>query len=167
MKRAKLIIMLVVAIPIWLSLIWPVIQTQRRKNLTEKTVRELSSALELYFQTRSRFPVEASQYQPGDIRTDSHNPKIIEALVGDRKQLQPWDSPVRMILFNPPDAVSESAPGLYYTDEGPILNDVWGNPYQIVLDTNNNGEIAVPDGAGGMLVLKAKVKVWMQKPTLD
>lgn len=40
------------------------------------------------------------------------------------------------------------------------MNDRWGNPYQIVIDTNYDNAVEVPDPKGGTMIVHTPVAVW-------
>ena len=129
----------------------------------QKTVAELQIALLNYHAEYKRFP-QLAPNSDGDIPTDTWNSELIEALIAvpDRVGIKKHNER-GVKFFQARSARGANSPGLWLTAEGRYrLNDSWGNPYQIVLDANGDGEIEVLSqaGDGSFEIFTDSVAVW-------
>lgn len=114
-------------------------------------VLELKSDIDAYQLEYSRFPI-ASNAPAGDqdapeLLTDGSTP-LVDALLG----IPPGGSGVRDL--NPKHIPFSSFPTAKNDRHGLVgvarpykLNDMWGQPYHILLDTNGDNQVANPDVA--------------------
>ncbi len=123
-------------------------QANRLKVRT--VVMELKNGIDLYHTEYNRFPLDSSSTgangeDVGELLTDGSNP-LVDAIMGipPASSGTPDLNPKRMPFAQFPPAHNERH-GLVGAARPYKLNDMYGQPYHILLDTNGDNQVKNPD----------------------
>lgn len=113
-----------------------------------KEVMELKSGIDAYHLEYNRFPIESGSAGGNDedgpeLLTDGTHP-LVDALLGIPPASGPDLNPKRTPFSHFPTAKNDRH-GLVGSTRPYKLNDMWGQPYHILLDTNGDNQVKNPD----------------------
>lgn len=100
-----------------------------REKLVMANVR---SAVQCFYTEYGRYPLPVTPENQADVRIETRG-RLLDALLGKDDELNP-----QKIEFYDPSDISEQS------GETQLL-DPWGNPYVVVIDTDNDGRVANPE----------------------
>lgn len=134
--------------PLLAGLILPAVvraQEQAKAEKAQAQAMEIRAALLAYFDEYGHPPVVRDAAATADVQTSTAG-GLLAILHGRQRDLNPRG---KVFLANP---------------EADRL-DPWGRPFQILLDGNADGRVALPAGEGGASrTLQARVVVWSLGP---
>lgn len=140
--------------------------TDRGSNYlrVRQTVKDLKIVLELYKLDYNRFPLPATSTTDLDVSLRSRGPMLQALCGGDVGGLNP-----KKIRYMEPQMARNHKNGLWQDGEEWVLSDLWGEPYYIILDTNNDGRVANPEGGSENqpAMLQAEVLTYSSGPDRD
>lgn len=111
-----------------------------RKVRVQATIKDLQVAIKGYQTEYNRYPVKQAGGQDTTLMTDDSN-ALVGLLLGENKEeLNP-----REIVFIELPMAKNNAGGLVGDEGAYALNDGWGEPYSVVLDTDYDNRIENPD----------------------
>ncbi|WP_395747601.1 hypothetical protein [Prosthecobacter sp.] len=135
---------LIFVLPRWFLTDYPTGEYGR----TQAQIKDLRYAIQVYDVDYNRYPLSSSVLSAADgkdISTRSRG-QILPMLIGNenapqgKMQMNPKD--IRYIVL--PKAQNHKS-GTWQDGSELVLSDPWGEPYYIVLDTNNDHQIANPE----------------------
>ena len=111
-----------------------------RKVRVQATIKDLQVAIKGYQTEYTRYPVKQAGGQDATLMTDDSN-SLVSLLLGENKE----DLNPREIVFIELPMAKNNAGGLVGDEGAYALNDGWGEPYTVVLDTDYDNRIENPD----------------------
>ena len=142
-----------------------VMKRQRRLHATKIAV-ELRTALTNYYTEYRRFPaLDPGSSRDTEVTTDGSKGLItaLMAVPGAEPTLRLNRRGIQFFSTRP--ARSHRSPGVVKDGSGYKLNDPWGNPYIIVYDYDNDGQIEAPSLNGeGKELIPGTVAIWSHGP---
>ncbi|MFT5467702.1 MAG: hypothetical protein ACI8UO_002809 [Verrucomicrobiales bacterium] len=131
-----------------------------RKVSVMKTVVELRTALTNFYTEYRRFPaLEVKEEGDWSGRSTHALVSALLAAPGSDKL-----NPRGIQFFTARKAKSASDAGLWESLEEVVLNDSWGNPFFVVIDSNFDNSVMVPEGSGEEKKIFSSVAVWSAGP---
>lgn len=111
-----------------------------RKVKVLAVIKDLQFAIKGFKSEYGRYPLAESEASEEDLAIDSTNSRFLGSLLGDDLQ-----DNSRGIMFVDLPMAKDGRGGLVGDKSNFRLLDEWGNPYEIVMDTNHDNQVRNPD----------------------
>ena len=130
---------------------------QRNRVVLELTlVKDLEFAVRSFEAEYHRYPLCGKEPLAEDARFNTANSRLVSSLLGQDIQ----DNLLQIQFMDFPIA-GDGKCGLIESKDGRLIVDSWGNPFEMIFDTNRDSRIQSPDLRNQDLSIVAKASDWI------